>query len=742
LKKLTLQIFNIALLGFLAACIEQIESPPHDVGPIINLKYDAGRTSAPPPRDAGPSRQPQAYDSGPAVHIQEITPPTGPVLGGPRVRLRGYGFMPDTTVTVSGQAAEDVFSVNQRVITFRLPPGTPGPAEIRVQNSLGVSTSSDFEYVDENAPQVHPNRGSIAGGTYVTLVSVGIGSETASVMFGGMPGIVEDAPDENTLNVYTPQGLTGYVDVSIDSNGSTTDIRGGFEYYDPAFITGGVHGNNVSGSFNVKVLTIIQGERIPLADSLVWLGVEQEPRYAKKTNQLGLATLSGPSVYGAQTVTIAARYCDTETYVEVPSEDLTVYLNCSFPSPPSSGAPPSQPPVVFPRIRGVVTGFSKALFDPNTLGPYERAFGFIDLTQKNIFSRKTPKATAWEQPVPQGGRPCTWFSSGNCIVIFGNDTIFEDNAPFDFITIPGRFALVAFTGVINVRTQEITSVRQMGIRRGINAVFGETVSDIVINLEYDLENSTVITLPEAPFYAGTREGPTHSKVSTFLDFGGEGVYHLSTKTAARTHVVVESIPSVPGQMLTFYAGTYTRAWDPDYDNVVSCRMHTDCQRGQTCREGSRGLSCHGSYSYNEPYSAIIRSGPDDISGGVMLGQMMQFPSMNQPTRGSFLRNRMMQWRTQPISPQPSLYMFTLAEASTGNQWHVFVPGHLTKFKLPYFPQNDLESEIDHPGSGAFLYRMTTALLPGFDFGQWDLEEISSHHRRAWTQEVEVFTLDN
>ena len=742
LKKLTLQIFNVVLIGYLAACIESTGEVSYDAGPIIRLNHDSGRSTAPSPRDAGPTYQPPTYDSGPAVHIESITPPTGPVIGGIRVRLRGHGFSPDSTVTVSGADASDIFITNNRIITFRLPPGQVGPAEIRVQNSLGVTSTSDFEYIDENAPQVHPGRGSIAGGTYVTIVAEGLGSETASVRFGGMPATVVSAPDENTLNVYTPVGVAGYVDISVTTGGDNTAIRGAFEYYDPTFITGGVHGGQVDGAFNVKVLTIIQGERVPLPDSLVWLGFEEEPQHVSTTNQSGLVTLSGPRVYGAQTVTVAARYCDTETYVEVPSEDLTVYLSCQFPSPPSSGGPPPQPPVIFPRIMGTVTGFSKALFDPYTLGPNERAFGFIDLTQRNIFSRKTPKATAWEQPVPEGGRPCTWFSSGNCIVIYGNDTIFQDNATFDFITVPGRYALVAFTGVINIRTQEITSVRQMGIQRGVSAVFGEVTSDIIINLEYDLENSTVITLPEAPFYVDDRQGPTHSKVSSFLDFGGEGVYHLSTKTDSRPHIMVESLPSVPGQMLTFYAGTYTREWDPYADNLVPCRMHSDCQPGQTCQEGSRGYSCHGSYVYNEPYSAIIRSGPDNTLGGATLGDMMQFPMMNYPTDGGFLSQRLFQWRTTPISPQPSLYVFTIEEVSSRNQWRVFVPGHITKFKLPYFPEDDLGSGVQKPQSGAFFYRMVTALIPGFNFGQWDLNESSAYNRRAWTQEVQVFTLDN
>ena len=727
----------LAVIALAASCTDQPIPTDHDAGKIVHLNHiDSG------PHDSGPTYTPVPHDAGRPVTIESVTPPTGPVQGGVRVRGRGQGFAPDSAVIVNGVDATDTFVTNNRIITFRLPPSHVGPAEIIVHNSLGTATSNEFEYIDEHAPQSHPSRGSIGGGTYVTIFKEGIGDENATVLFGGAMATVVDSPDDNTLNVRTPPGIRGFADINIDSNGIQATMSGAFEYYDPAFITGGVHGGIVDGAFNVKVLTIVQGQPTPIPDAAVWLGVDQEPSYARSTDLNGLATLSGPDVYGPQTVTIAVKYCITETYIEVPAEDLTVYLTCSFPSPPASGAPPPQPPVVFPRIMGTVTGFSKALFDPATLGPFERAFGFVDLTQRNMFSSKTPKATTWEQPVPQGGRPCTWFSTGNCVTVFGNDTIFQDNATFDFITLPGRYAIVVFTGVINIRTQEIRDVRQMGITRGINAVFGETVSDVVVNLEYDLQRSTLITLPNAPFYSDGRDGPTHSKVASFLDFGGEGVYHLSTQTSVRSHLHIESLPSIAGQQLSFYAGTFTREWDPNTDNLVPCRMHTDCQPGQSCRTGSRGESCHGSYIYNEPYSAIIRSSQGELHSGTELGEMAQFPEMISPRPGEYLSNRLFRWRNTTQTTSPSLYLFSMADMSTGNNWKVYVPGHLTKFRLPYFPETGFEGLVDMPSSGAYAYRMISALMPGFNYSQWDSNEISSYNRRAWTQEVSMFTLDN
>ena len=119
-----------------------------------------------------------------------------------------------------------------------------------------------------------------------------------------------------------------------------------------------------------------------------------------------------------------------------------------------------------------MTDFSKALFDVSTLGPDERACS-DRAHAPALFSNPTPKATTWEIPVPNGGQPCQ-SGDGNCEVIFGTDVVFEEGGCFDFITLPGRYALLAWAGIINSRTQEVRELRQLGVRRGVTAVMGET----------------------------------------------------------------------------------------------------------------------------------------------------------------------------------------------------------------------------------------------------------------------------
>ena len=116
---------------------------PVDAGPIINLDSGPGIT------DTGPVTNPDAGEVESPVQIQEIAPASGSARGGTRVRLRGIGFMPDSTVMVNGEPGLDLLTVNERIITFRTPPGTPGLATIRVANSLGNDEVVEgFTYYD------------------------------------------------------------------------------------------------------------------------------------------------------------------------------------------------------------------------------------------------------------------------------------------------------------------------------------------------------------------------------------------------------------------------------------------------------------------------------------------------------------------------------------------------------------------------------------------------------------------
>ena len=82
---------GLITLAFITSCPEQPVPTEYDAGTIVRLNPTPST-----PHDAGPTYTPAPYDAGPAVTLDSVTPPTGPVQGGVRVRLRGQGFAPDS----------------------------------------------------------------------------------------------------------------------------------------------------------------------------------------------------------------------------------------------------------------------------------------------------------------------------------------------------------------------------------------------------------------------------------------------------------------------------------------------------------------------------------------------------------------------------------------------------------------------------------------------------------------------
>ena len=197
----------LPLLALLACDQEPVQLP--DTGPIVR---PVTRPATLP--DAGPAYVPHPpHAAGPAVVIESISPPRGSVEGGERVRIRGIGFSPDSEVTIGGANGLATLITNERIITFRTPPNPAGQVDVIVQNSLGTATlTQGFEYIDGSAPVLAPDRGSIAGGTLVTVRRPGIGQEGVVGRVGAFEAQDIFVESEDIITLRTPPGMQGWTD--------------------------------------------------------------------------------------------------------------------------------------------------------------------------------------------------------------------------------------------------------------------------------------------------------------------------------------------------------------------------------------------------------------------------------------------------------------------------------------------------------------------------------------------------
>jgi hypothetical protein len=78
---------------------------------------------------------------GPDPILISIDVPNGPVEGGRRMTLFGYGFRAGITITLDGIAATDVIFINSNTVTGLTPAHAEGPVTVTVTNDDLLSDS-------------------------------------------------------------------------------------------------------------------------------------------------------------------------------------------------------------------------------------------------------------------------------------------------------------------------------------------------------------------------------------------------------------------------------------------------------------------------------------------------------------------------------------------------------------------------------------------------------------------------
>ncbi len=292
--------------------------------------------------------------------LTAVAPAEGSTAGGTTVTLAGSGFAPGDRVRIGPLPATSIQVAGPGTIEATTPPGTAGPADVRVISgadpSLFAILPRAFTYSDDfRLIQVAPGSGAQAGGTYVTLLGSGFGLGVGAT-FGGNPASGVQLVDPYTIACHTPPGAPGPVDVTATRGGldggatETGTLPGGFSYFDPTNIAGGESGGPLDGTLNVTVLdSDATASGRPLQGASVRLGVDPRTPFQGLTDQNGQITFSDPSLVKAQTVTANYEGVAAATIDGVASQNLTLFLDVpmggggNMPSPCPCGAPPDCP---------------------------------------------------------------------------------------------------------------------------------------------------------------------------------------------------------------------------------------------------------------------------------------------------------------------------------------------------------------------------------------------------------------
>jgi hypothetical protein len=550
-----------------------------------------------------------------------ITPNVGSALGGEDVTITGSGFATGTRVSIGGRAALSVAVQSATSLTAVTPPGSVGPADLRISVPRGgdVVATGAYTYDDEfTVGSLSPSRGALAGGTLVIVRGSGFASGM-TVRFGEVAATSVQVVDSTTLEVRTPRAAAaGTVKVSVTRDGTTEESATRFTYFEPYRENGGWWGAPIDGAINVTVENADNGERVP--NAYVTLNLRAgASQYAGFTNEVGQITFSGIGLTGPRTVSAVAPEFGGGTVTNFDAENVIVRL---FPIvPPSDGEPP--PPPEWPTIRGVVTGLDKTS-DPN---PGESLIAIVRTTAA-FPGGSVPEGTGYAQVTAQPG---------------------VQRYPYEMLSREGTLAVVAICGIRNDATGDFRATF-MGIVRGISMRIGE---DRTVDVDCNIPMDTTVAFKfvDPPFAAG---GPDINLVFPLLDLESDGGIDLLTVGEGRDTIVnvprlVDPTNPLLGDTVSYF--------------VVG---QVDTQAGG-------------------PVSITFKDGVTDVSDLVVLEPFVPPAQFTFPASGDVLVERRAEWRHRTDAEIDFHMVFITDLTFEPLLWFTFVPGDERVATLPTLP---------------------------------------------------------
>ena len=175
-----------------------------------------------------------------APFFVNIDPKRGPVAGGTRFTINGFGFgLTNPIVRFDGLDATEVTLVGSTQISGVTPPHAEGLVAVTLITDHGTLELGEvFTYFPPKpTPQIlalAPAKGSTAGGTKVTMSGSafkGSNGKAAKIYVNGVLATgIKVSKSGNTIEFITPPNPTGPMDIKVETNDGSFTYADGFEY--------------------------------------------------------------------------------------------------------------------------------------------------------------------------------------------------------------------------------------------------------------------------------------------------------------------------------------------------------------------------------------------------------------------------------------------------------------------------------------------------------------------------------
>ena len=655
-------LVTTAALAWAAACIPGsgpalITQPDAEAPPPVSLGDDGGVVGA-------------DVDLGDPFAIVGLNPSHGPFSGGTRAVLVGRGFPSTLRVWVGGVELDPsaIFASQPTRAAVEIPPGKAGPADVMIRDDATAETRTLAAGFFYDAFALTPDTGATSGGTRVALVGSGTAWKAgASVQIGAAACTDVAVADATHLQCTTPAGAPGSKDVTVTNADATfLQARDAYTYSDsPDGYRGGLTGGALNGSMRVLAFDAWTGTAIAGAHAIA--GSSLATAVAATTDASGLAELSGPSLAGQVSVTIAAKCHQPTSFVAVPVDTVTAYLTPTLDPSCAQGDPPS-------------TGGSG--------GP---SAGEIDGTL--VFPGKEAEPGTWTVPAPakpsERQAAYVFLATGSPSDPFVLPAKESATTPDMFVSYgysytaaasPGTVTLYALAGLEDRTTTPPRFVAYaMGVARGVSVQPATRVTGVDIPMSTLLDHA--VTLAPAPPSVGPR-GPDRLSARLAVTLG---------ETAFAV------LPDGLQTALLPFNGTLPFVGVPALDGTLSGERYAVGAQAVTGPNGGA------------PASIVTGIQTTDSNAPVAIGGFLPVPVLSQPGAGT--------WGGTHVSIAAGGAVDLIeAQVSSGGglvAWTIVAPGGTTSFDLP-----DLSALPDNVGlvHGPVTTTVYVARIEGFTYG--------------------------
>lgn len=634
--------------------------PPLD--PITN-EGGADEGDADPPDAAldAPVSEPHA--------VIGANPSHGPFHGGDRVIVRGNGFSSDVRVWFGEVEATEVVAVDATRVQVTAPPGERGPVDLSTQNGDDESThrtlAGGYAY---DALYAEPSTGPISGGTEVRIVGQGTSWDDTSEAFiddEACTSLTVTSPTE--ILCVAPKGTPGAKSVRVESDETITVLEA-YTYEDSVDgFKGGLSGSPLDGSLRVLVYNNYTGEAIPGA--FVVAGSNIETGLVAQVDETGVVVLEDASLSGAVTVSVGALCHSPVSFVDVPVDTVTVYLDPILtPSCAKNGDPPGV------GTGGVTAGYVKG----------EIVFPSTTEFQRGPFLVPAPigteKATAYI--FSANSNPLARFTLPSASVAITADSEGTIGYGFNLASVPGNRTYYAIAGLEDRTKNPATFVAySIGVVRGVPVFGGQTTSEVYLTMTpLDL----ALTIEADPPPPGS-SGPDRLLTTAAVRLGADGYAILPAGQKA---------PLLPlSNDVTF----------------VGLPLLADSLQGATYVASSRAVT---GPSFLAPMSVVSSVQATTTAFPLVMGEFVGLPELTTPELNATWNGKNLETQFGPGGPVD----LTVYDVVSGNglvHWTVAVPGGARAIELP-----DLRT-LEGAGlpSGAVTIAVYGARIDAFDYAK-------------------------